>query len=259
MLALDFEKRIGGIKEKIAKRRGSKLGRKGGWGYLMEKCGVNGTLRNGGEVVNMGVEELRQAKVVGQFARKFIVITYERKGDSENGPGTRKVLAIVDQHAADERIRLEKLQAASDSVLLKEPIQTYMSNSDCAILAKFANKLEKFGFVTTATEQTVRSFQVPRCLLNSEGGEVLKRRLLDVLLEFVKEIRETQGAMSSVPQTLMDIWNMQACRSAVKFNDPLSTGEMDRILRELAECQLPFQCAHGRPTVAPMLGLNELM
>jgi DNA mismatch repair protein MLH3 len=36
------------------------------------------------------------------------------------------------------------------------------------------------------------------------------------------------------------------------FNDPLSRTRCERLVRELAETALPLQCAHGRPSTAPI-------
>lgn len=37
------------------------------------------------------------------------------------------------------------------------------------------------------------------------------------------------------------------------FGDTLAEDEAVALTRELASCRLPFQCAHGRPSVAPLL------
>ena len=39
------------------------------------------------------------------------------------------------------------------------------------------------------------------------------------------------------------------------FGDVLTTAECQQILNALARCELPFQCAHGRPTIVPLLRL----
>ena len=48
----------------------------------------------------------------------------------------------------------------------------------------------------------------------------------------------------------------QACRQAIKFGDPLTLDECRTIVRNLALCELPFQCAHGRPSVVPILRIR---
>lgn len=41
------------------------------------------------------------------------------------------------------------------------------------------------------------------------------------------------------------------------FNDPLSLDECKFLLRSLANCALPFQCAHGRPSMIPLVYLEN--
>ena len=40
---------------------------------------------------------------------------------------------------------------------------------------------------------------------------------------------------------------------AIKFNDVLSLDECHSLVGSLSSCQLPFQCAHGRPSIAPLV------
>ena len=44
----------------------------------------------------------------------------------------------------------------------------------------------------------------------------------------------------------------KACKSAVKANDRLSTAEIAQLLKDLAACENPFSCPHGRPTIIRM-------
>ena len=45
---------------------------------------------------------------------------------------------------------------------------------------------------------------------------------------------------------------------AIKFNDCLSLEESYRLIEALSLCQLPFQCAHGRPSMLPLADLDHL-
>jgi DNA mismatch repair protein MLH3 len=65
--------------------------------------------------------------------------------------------------------------------------------------------------------------------------------------------RRTAGC----PAGIVDMLNSRACRSAVMFNDALSREECERLVGRLARCAFPFQCAHGRPSVVPLLRLAE--
>lgn len=42
------------------------------------------------------------------------------------------------------------------------------------------------------------------------------------------------------------------------FNDPLTPDECEVLVRRLARCAFPFQCAHGRPSMVPILDLRPL-
>ena len=42
------------------------------------------------------------------------------------------------------------------------------------------------------------------------------------------------------------------------FGTKLSKKDCEGLLDELKWCQAPFQCAHGRPSLAPLLQLDKL-
>lgn len=45
---------------------------------------------------------------------------------------------------------------------------------------------------------------------------------------------------------------------AIKFNDSLTSEESCRLMEALSSCQLPFQCAHGRPSMMPLADIDHL-
>lgn len=45
---------------------------------------------------------------------------------------------------------------------------------------------------------------------------------------------------------------------AIKFNDVLRRDECVSLVASLSGCQLPFQCAHGRPSIAPLVDILHL-
>ena len=55
-----------------------------------------------------------------------------------------------------------------------------------------------------------------------------------------------QRALRWCPRGLVELANSKACRGAIMFNDTLKPARCVRLVRELAEAALPFQCAHGR-------------
>ena len=63
--------------------------------------------------------------------------------------------------------------------------------------------------------------------------------------------------LSTCPPALVNLINSRACRSAVMFNDELSQGECEQLVRNLAACSFPFMCAHGRPSMVPLVDLGQ--
>lgn len=45
---------------------------------------------------------------------------------------------------------------------------------------------------------------------------------------------------------------------AIKFGDPLDQSQCEELIKDLAKCDLPFQCAHGRPSIIPILDMDRL-
>lgn len=62
--------------------------------------------------------------------------------------------------------------------------------------------------------------------------------------------------ISSCPGGITDLLNSRACRSAVMFNDELSKAECAELVTRLRKCAFPFQCAHGRPSMIVLGGLD---
>jgi DNA mismatch repair ATPase MutL len=82
---------------------------------------------------------------------------------------------------------------------------------------------------------------------------------LEHLLEFMEQLRcvpETdhlanpQSCFIAAPPAVRRLLESKACHTAVRFGDFLSEGERETLIGELANCIKPFQCAHGRPSVA---------
>jgi DNA mismatch repair protein MLH3 len=64
--------------------------------------------------------------------------------------------------------------------------------------------------------------------------------------------------ISSCPEGLIDLINSRACRSAIMFNDELSLQECRELVRKLCECIFPFMCAHGRPSMVPLIDIGAV-
>ena len=54
------------------------------------------------------------------------------------------------------------------------------------------------------------------------------------------------------------LYSIFTISGAIKFGDSLTLRECEALIRDLSRCDLPFQCAHGRPSVMPVLQLDQL-
>ena len=169
----------------------------------------------------------------GQVAATYIV------AEAEDG------LVIVDQHAAHERLVLERMRAATaqgrvatQGLLVPEVVELEETACDRleARLAEFADlglEIERFG----PAAMLVRS--VP-ALLGTKDVQALVRDLADDLAAYDEAI--------SLKERLDHVAATMACHGSVRAGRVLSVAEMNALLREMEVTPHSGQCNHGRPT-----------
>lgn len=169
----------------------------------------------------------------GQIAKTYIV------AEAEDG------LVIVDQHAAHERLVLERMRkaaqggrVASQALLIPEVVEMDETACDrieerCKELSEFGLDLERFG------PQAVLVRAVPAML---GGGDVhgLVQDIADELAAF--------DAALSLKERLDLVASTMACHGSVRAGRVLSVAEMNALLREMEVTPHSGQCNHGRPT-----------
>lgn len=169
----------------------------------------------------------------GQVAKTYIV------AEAEDG------LVLVDQHAAHERLVLERMRAAlaggrvaSQSLLIPEVVELDEPACDrlearVAELADFGLELERFG----ARAMLVRATPA---LLGSGDPKGLVNDLADELAAYDEAL--------SLRERLDAITGTMACHGSVRAGRVLSPAEMNALLREMEATPHSGQCNHGRPT-----------
>lgn len=177
--------------------------------------------------------------VVGQFNCGFILARLER--------GDTCLMYIVDQHAADERFRLETLERTETPTAqrLMAPKRFSVPLEDSLFIASHLPDLQALGFWVSAVDEE-GNFELTR--VPQIAGLTLE---LKDLLDTVHRLRESAiGARSlACCERVQSTLASKACRSAVMIGAPLSLSQMTTIVRNLAGLSKPWICAHGRPTV----------
>jgi DNA mismatch repair protein MutL len=154
-------------------------------------------------------------------------------------------LYIVDQHAAQERIKYEYYrekigEVTNDLQELLVPIVLDYPNSDAIKLKEQTEKLAEVGI--HLEEFGANSFIVrahPTWYPAGEEESII-REMIDMLLETgsvsVKKFREATAIMMS-------------CKRSIKANHYLNEAQARILLSDLANCENPFNCPHGRPVL----------
>ncbi len=186
----------------------------------------------------------QQWKIIGQIRKSFILV--------EAAEG----LLIFDQHAAHERVRYEKLmrelrERKRESQKLLLPQIFVVSPSERATLSAHQEIFEQFGFeIREFSETEIAVFAVPAGLEHSD----LRTELRNLLAELEGTVPEEGRIVSKAAERIA---TFAACRGAIKFGDPITLSEMERLLEDLAACDGFTSCAHGRP-VAMRISYDEM-
>jgi DNA mismatch repair ATPase MutL len=59
--------------------------------------------------------------------------------------------------------------------------------------------------------------------------------------------KKSEFSLVDVPNELLDAFNLQACKGAIKFGDDLDNKTCESMISCLSSKTYPFYCAHGRP------------
>jgi DNA mismatch repair protein MutL len=152
-------------------------------------------------------------------------------------------LVIVDQHAAHERVLYERFLARpadAASQLLLEPILVELSPAEESVFESLAPALAAVGIaVAPFGPRSWRVTALPPELPPAEAATFVRELAAAILAEAspprVGEHRHRAAAIL-------------ACHAAIRANRRLGPAETASLLAELARCDNPGACPHGRPT-----------
>jgi DNA mismatch repair protein MutL len=179
----------------------------------------------------------------GQVANTYIV--------AEAADG----LVLVDQHAAHERIVLERLRAAgagdklaaSQTLLMPEVVE--LEEADCDRLEEQA---EHFAALGLAVERFGPEAMLVRALPGS-----LRHADPHALLRDLADDIARHGDSLLLAEKIEHVLATMACHGSVRAGRPLNVAEMNALLREMESTPRSGQCNHGRPTWVK-LSMNDV-
>ncbi|XP_010548206.1 PREDICTED: DNA mismatch repair protein MLH3 [Tarenaya hassleriana] len=209
---------------------------------------------------SMNRDSLEDAKVLQQVDKKFIPVV------------ASGMLAIIDQHAADERIRLEELREkvlageARTVTHLDAEQELALPEMGYQLLQSYSEQIRNWGWICNINAQGTTSFKKDMSIIRRQQNQITLQAVPcilgvnlseDDLSEFLQQLADTDGS-STIPPSVLRVLNSKACRGAIMFGDSLLPSECSLIVEELKQTSLCFQCAHGRPTTVPLVNLKAL-
>ena len=169
----------------------------------------------------------------GQVAATYIV------AEAEDG------LVIVDQHAAHERLVLERMrraahdgQVARQALLLPDVVE--MEEPECDRLEAAIGELGELGL-------EIERFGPTAMLVRATPAPLGKTDVPALLADLAAELAEL-GTALSLRDKLDHVAATIACHGSVRAGRILSVAEMNALLREMEVTPHSGQCNHGRPT-----------
>ena len=214
--------------------------------------------------------QLANAHVLRQVDNKFILASLSCSSNGEESSS----LVLIDQHAADERVKVEgffQQLCSGQCVPLAQPSIFEVSQEE----AKRFDQAQPY-FASWAVryhqrheDELIRDHDQKASIAVTHLPAMIAERCRmepRILIQMLrKEIWSNEpnrpssrphtdkdpwiSRVSQCPEGLVQLINSRACRSAIMFNDILTNSQCEEVLRRLSGCSLPFQCAHGRPNI----------
>jgi DNA mismatch repair protein MutL len=184
----------------------------------------------------------QQFEIIGVLSKLYVLM--------ENANG----LVLVDQHAAHERVLFEELRrrmeqqgVPTQKLLLPQTFDVPPRDADwieqnLSVLQRMGIGIESFG------PDTFKIDSLPSFLDVSDAAQFM-RKVIDDL--------KSAGSSASPMRLGEEMIATSVCRHAVKAHDPLGYPEVEKLIRDLLDCDLPYCCPHGRPTMI-QISLAEL-
>ncbi len=177
-------------------------------------------------------ENRSRYRIIGQVFDTYWMLQFENE------------LLIIDQHAAHEKVKYERLmeQYRRNDVQAQQlmpPIILTLTGREETVLNSHADTFKSLGFEVEAfggNEHALRS--VPMDLYGCSEKEMFLEVLDELASDSLKSIRSIEEKIASM-----------SCKAAVKGNYAMSSREAEALIDELLILNNPYNCPHGRPTI----------
>lgn len=153
-------------------------------------------------------------------------------------------MIVIDQHAAHERINYEKYRAQflGEKIVVQHLLKPFVLNLSNYELEQVLENIALFERLGFEIEEFGTNSIIIRTVPMLFGSPNLEIFIKDILANLEKEIATNY-------ELKLDKIMKIACTNSVKAGQKLNDLEINRLIKDLSECEEPFTCPHGRPTL----------
>ena len=168
---------------------------------------------------------------VGIVLKTFIVCEYDN------------MMYLLDQHACAERIRYEffKKELANPKHLttsLLTPLTLVLTKDEMLVVKNNITRFQELGFKFNLDVLNLNILEIP-LWANKEVEDIIREIIS--LLNDNKDIKIIDFRDAICKQI--------SCKASIRANDYISKEEAVVLINDLAKCENPYHCPHGRPTI----------
>ena len=181
-------------------------------------------------------EAENEYEIIGQLFDTYWLIAYNEK------------LLIMDQHAAHEKVKYERLikrfkEKTIETQTLNPPVIVSLSSKEQSIISDYTEYFAGLGF-------TIEDFGGNEIAISSVPLDLYGQNEKDMFLSLLDELcnEVPKGKQELVYEKMASM----ACKAAVKGNMRMSKEEVKTLITEMMELDNPYNCPHGRPTMISM-------
>lgn len=154
-------------------------------------------------------------------------------------------LYIIDQHAAQERIKYEFFREKIGEVdnhlqELLVPLTFDFTQQEALFIEQYKEELKKAGLYLEEFGQHTYIVRAHPSWFPDGEEEVIIRDMVDQLI---------QHKQVNIHKLREEVAILMSCKRSIKANHYLNTKDMQRLLDDLRKCEEPFTCPHGRPII----------
>jgi len=170
---------------------------------------------------------------LGQYAKTYLLMEYNYD------------LYLIDQHAAMERFMYEKISKdfaspTHSTYELLVPIKLDFNLQTMLLILEKKDELEKLGIA-------FEEFGPNTILVRSVPLWIPDDQVIEFLNEIIEQLINNKEANKQIMYD--SLAKMLSCKKSIKANMSISDIEVRALMKKLDECDFPYTCPHGRPTI----------